>query len=218
MTSDADDMIADDVIADAVIADEVIADEVAGALPSIDPRVARSRRLICAATIDEMAEVGYGAMTIESVAKRAGVGKATVYRHWDGKLALVESALELLRADAVVPEEGTVRERLISVVTSLAAHLADTDAAGSACLPALVSAAQYDDSVRDFHHSFSAERHQVLIDLVDEGLASGEIAPSGGDARLIADLLVGPLFFRRMLTAEPFPVEGVEGIVDVVLG
>lgn len=185
---------------------------------SLDPRVERSQRLICAAAIDEMADVGYGAMTIESIAKRAGVGKATVYRHWDGKLALVESALELLPVDMVVPVDGSVRERLIAVLTTLATYLADADSSGSACLPALVSAAQYDDSVREFHHRFSAERRQVLIDLVEEGLANGEISRSGDDARLIAELLVGPLFYRRMLTPDPFPVDGVESIVDVVLG
>jgi len=184
---------------------------------AVDPRVERSRRLICSAAIAEMADVGYGAMTIESIAKRAGVGKATVYRHWAGKLDLVESALELLRADMTVPEEGTVRERITAVVTWLAGHLADSGSGASACLPALVSAAQYDDSVRDFHHRFSAERRQVLIDLIDEGRSNGEVDPAV-DARLVAETLVGPLFYRRMLTAEPFPPDEVSAIVDLVLG
>jgi TetR/AcrR family transcriptional regulator of autoinduction and epiphytic fitness len=184
---------------------------------SVDPRVERSRRLICAAAIAEMADVGYGAMTIESIAKRAGVGKATVYRHWDGKLDLVESALELLRADMVVPDGGTVRDRITAVVRWLAEHLADTGSGASACLPALVSAAQYDESVREFHHRFSAERRQVLIDLVDAGRANGEIDPSV-DARLVAEALVGPLFYRRMLTAEPFPPGDVGAIVELILG
>ena len=44
--------------------------------PGADPRIERSRSVIHAATIEELAEVGYGAMTIESIARRAGVGKA----------------------------------------------------------------------------------------------------------------------------------------------
>ena len=52
----------------------------AGGKENLDPRIVRSRRVILEATIDELAEAGYGAMTIESVAKRAGVGKATIYR------------------------------------------------------------------------------------------------------------------------------------------
>jgi len=180
-----------------------------------DPRVERSRRLICSAAIEEMAEVGYGAMTIESIAKRAGVGKATVYRHWAGKLDLVESALDLVKDDMTVPTDGSVRERLVAMLTWLAEFLAG-GSAGSACLPALVSAAQYDESVRDFHHRFSAERRQAFMDLIDEGRATGEIDPAL-DARLVTDTLVGPLFHRRMFTAEPYPVDEVGAIVDLVL-
>lgn len=183
--------------------------------PDVDPRIERSRRLICSAAIEEMADVGYGAMSIESIARRAGVGKATVYRHWDGKLDLVESALNLVKADMTVPTEGPVRERLVEMLTWLAEFLAGASAA-SACLPALVSAAQYDDSVRDFHHRFSAERRQAFIDVIEVGRASGEIDP-GVDSRLVAETLVGPLFHRRMFTPEPYPADEVDAIVELVL-
>lgn len=183
--------------------------------PSVDPRIERSRRLICSAAIEEMADVGYGAMTIESIAKRAGVGKATVYRHWDGKLDLVESALDLVKDDMTVPADGSVRERLVVMLTWLAEYLA-SGSAGSACLPALVSAAQYDDAVRDFHHRFAARRRQAFMDVIDEGRANGELDPSL-DARLVTETLVGPLFHRRMFTPDPYPADEVEAIVDLVL-
>src|SRR5947207_78275 len=54
-----------------------------------DPRIERSRMVILQAAVEELAEVGYGAFTIESVAARAGVGKSTIYRHWPDKLALL---------------------------------------------------------------------------------------------------------------------------------
>ena len=47
--------------------------------------VERSRRVILGAVLDELGEVGYGALTIEAVAAQAGVGKSTIYRHWPGK-------------------------------------------------------------------------------------------------------------------------------------
>lgn len=184
--------------------------------PPVDPRVERSRRLICSAAIAEMAEVGYGAMTIESIARRAGVGKATVYRHWDGKLGIVESALNQLEADIAVPTDGSVRDRVVAMLRSLADFLAG-GSGESPCLPALVSAAQYDDSVRDIHHRFSAARRQVFIDLIDEGRSTGEISALA-DSRLVTEALVGPLFYRRMLTPEPYPPDEVGAIVDLVLG
>jgi AcrR family transcriptional regulator len=48
------------------------------------------------AALAELAEVGFAAFTIESVAARAGVGKSTIYRHWESKLALIADAFETL--------------------------------------------------------------------------------------------------------------------------
>ncbi len=187
----------------------------AAAAAALDPRVERSRRLICEAALAELGEVGYGAMTIESIAKRAGVGKATVYRHWSGKLDLVESALELLVADMDVPAEGTVRERVTGLLAWLAGYLQDSTL--SVCMPAMVSAAQYDESVRDFHYRFSIERKQVMVDLLSEGVASGEL-PTDADVALLTEALVGPLFYRRLMTGDAYPPERVGAIVDLVLG
>ena len=180
-----------------------------------DPRVERSRRLIAEATLAELGEVGYGAMTIESIAKRAGVGKATVYRHWNGKLDLVESALDLLREEMVVPTDGTVRERITALLEWLAGYLCDSTL--STCMPALVSASQYDDSVRQFHHRYSSARRQVLIDLLADGVANGEL-PADLDVGLTAETLVGPLFYRRLMTPEPLPSTRVADVVRLVLG
>ena len=63
---------------------------------SVDPRVERTRRVVLDATLDQLAEVGYGALTIEGVARSANVGKATIYRHWEGKLDLVSDAIRTL--------------------------------------------------------------------------------------------------------------------------
>jgi len=180
-----------------------------------DPRVERSRRAIQEATVDELAEVGYGAMTIESIAKRAGVGKATIYRQWRGKVDLVESVLEMIREDAVVRVDGTVRERVTSLLQWLAYYLSDSRAAS--CMPAMVSAAHFDDAVGEFHFRFADERRQVLVDLLSEGSASGEL-DSDLDAGLTAEVLVAPFFYRRLMTNEVFPTADVDRLVGAVLG
>jgi TetR/AcrR family transcriptional regulator of autoinduction and epiphytic fitness len=182
----------------------------------VDPRIERSRRLICDAALDEMGEVGYGAMTIESIARRAGVGKATVYRHWNGKLDLIESALDSVSTEMVIPDTGSTRDRIAAVLVLLASYLSDAEARGSACMPALVSAAQYDDAVRDSHHRFSAARRQVLIDLIDDGKTSGELT-TAADSQLLAEMLVGPLFYGRLMSGQMFPPDRVGEIIDVVL-
>src|ERR1700744_3816322 len=75
-----------------------------------DPRVERSRMVILAAAVDELAEVGYGGVTIEAVAARAGVGKSTIYRHWPDKLALIADAFETFH-EPMVPDLGVSSAR-----------------------------------------------------------------------------------------------------------
>jgi TetR/AcrR family transcriptional regulator of autoinduction and epiphytic fitness len=183
----------------------------------LDPRIERSRRVIQDAVIAEMAVVGYGAMTVEAVAKRAGVSKATIYRQWKNKLEIVESALEAMSDDIVVDDSLPPKEQLTQLLTWLAHYLADADSQSSACLPALVSAAQYDDDVRAFHHRFSQQRRQVLVGMVRAAQADGDVDPSLDPDRT-TEFLIGPLFYRRLMTAEPFPPADVPALVATILG
>ncbi len=180
----------------------------------LDPRVERSRRVILEATLDELGEVGYGAMTIESVARRAGVGKATIYRHWQGKLDLLGDALETLKRPIAPPTEGSTRERIVALLEALIDTLGESR--WSMCMPALVDAAARDATFQRFHHQFVAARRQIMVDLVVEGVAAGELA-AGLDPVLTSELLAGPIFYRRLMTGEPCSPALARQIVDVVL-
>ncbi len=185
--------------------------------PDLDPRIERSRRVIADATMAEMAEVGYGSMTIEGVAKRAGVSKATIYRQWKNKLDLVAGALDLVKDGMQLDESAPPRVRLTELLTWLADYLGDDDNPTAACMPMLVSAAQYDLAVRAFLHRFSGERRQVLIDIIVDGQRRGDFA-ADLDPDLTAELLVGPLFYRRLMSGEVFPSDGVPALIDAVVG
>jgi AcrR family transcriptional regulator len=179
-----------------------------------DPRIERSRRVILEAALEELGAVGYGALTIESVAARAGVGKSTIYRHWSGKLDLVEDAFRTLKAQALVPDAGTLRERIVAYLEQVARLVEQSTY--SACMPALIEAAERDPQVRAFHCEFSAERRAVLIDVLRDAVASGELS-SEADPELLADALVGPIVMRRLMFFEPFDPEKVPALVDQVL-
>ena len=180
----------------------------------VDPRVVRSRAVILDAALDELAGVGYGAMSVEGVARRAGVGKATIYRHWDGKLDLVCDAVETLKQAVKAPETDDHRERIVGLVTSLAVHLADSRF--SACMPAIVDAAERDDAVREFHHRSSATRRSWMVQMLDDAKAAGHLCDDV-DTTLLSEMMVGPLFLRRLMTAEPFPEGQVAQLVTMAL-
>ena len=179
-----------------------------------DPRIERSRRVILEAVLEELGEVGYGALSIEAVAARAGVGKSTIYRHWPGKLALVEDAFRTLKAHALVPESGTLRERLIGFLEQVAQFVEESTY--SACMPALIDAAERDPQVRAFHCEFSSERRAVLVDVLRAAVTSKEL-PKDTDPELLADALVGPIIMRRLMFFEPFDPKLVPALVDQVL-
>jgi AcrR family transcriptional regulator len=182
--------------------------------PEIDPRIERSRAVILEATLDELADVGYGAFTVEGVARRAGVSKATVYRHWDGKLELVADAVGRLKHSVQPPETNDHRERIVGMLRGIAEMLAGSRFA--ACVPAVISAAQRDEGLREFHHTSSAERRKFMVGMLDAARDAGHL-DAGMDTNLLAELLVAPIFFRRLMTPTPFRVEEVDELVKLVL-
>jgi TetR/AcrR family transcriptional regulator of autoinduction and epiphytic fitness len=182
----------------------------------VDPRVERSRTVILEAAVAELAEVGYGGVTIESVAARAGVGKSTIYRHWPDKLALIADAFETFHVQ-MVPDvaDRSARES----VETLLGHVAEVvlDSTWSRCIPALIEGAERDRRVRDFHHAYSAERRQALVDLIARGIEVGEFR-EGVDPELATSALLGVIFYRRLMTGEPLAPGSAGEVVVLILG
>jgi TetR/AcrR family transcriptional regulator of autoinduction and epiphytic fitness len=170
--------------------------------------------VILEAVLEELGHVGYGPLTIEAVAARAGVGKSTIYRHWSGKLDLVEDAYRTLKAPVQAPDQGTVRERIIGLLEQVACLVEESTY--SACMPALIEAAEHDPQVRDLHRRFSLERRAIIVDLLREGVKDGEL-PADADTEILADALVGPILIRRLMLHEPFDPARVAKLVDQVL-
>jgi AcrR family transcriptional regulator len=182
----------------------------------VDPRIERSRQVILQAVLDELSELGYGSLTIESVARRASVGKATIYRHWPDKIALIADAFKLLQKQRD-PElvTGSPREKLERVLRHVADVVADSPF--SACLPALIEGAERDRAVRKFHHQFQAEARKPTIELISRGIATGDFPPHI-DPEIAAFALLGAIFFCRLMTNTPFPEERVHDLIDTVFG
>lgn len=180
--------------------------------PKMDARVARSRRAILAAALDELAEAGYPAFAMESVAARAGVGRSTLYRHWNDRATLVADALEELNVQpGPTPVDDADPRRCVE---ALLTHLctAVTDSPVGRCLPALIHAAELDQAVRDFLHGYSARRRRALTEAV-----AALVGPDA-DADAVSAALSGAVFYRRLLTPDPWTPDQVAGLVDTVLG
>jgi AcrR family transcriptional regulator len=181
---------------------------------AIDPRIARTRRLVLDATIALLAECGYGGVTIEAVAARSGVAKSTIYRHWPGRLELIHDAFHELKPPVTTCDEGSTRERIVQVLEDLARLTRAST--WSSCLPSLIDAAEHDPEARALHGQLAATGRRTLVDLLAAGVSSGELPP-GLDPELMAEALAGPILLRRLMSLEPLEPEQVRDLVDQLL-
>jgi TetR/AcrR family transcriptional regulator, regulator of autoinduction and epiphytic fitness len=182
----------------------------------VDPRVERSQQVVREAALAELGASGYGALTIEAVAARAGVARSTVYRHWPDKLALIVDAFEALN---VQPRHELAdlppRERVVVLIDHLVAAMRDP--LRSAWSPALSDAAERDPVVRELHHRTNAARRQTLVDAIRAGVADGSVAPAV-DPELAALALAGAGVEPPTMTPTPLVADQVPALVELVLG
>jgi AcrR family transcriptional regulator len=165
-------------------------------------RSEQSRLAILAATLELVAEAGYGALTVEGIAARSGVGKQTIYRWWPSKADVLLDALAT-KADLQVPipDEGTFRADLAGFLGSTfelgeKSQVADT-------LRALMAQAQIDPEFgKRFREDFLFRRRDALGKIVDRARERGEL-PAGVSSGTVIDVVFGTLWYRLLATREP---------------
>lgn len=182
----------------------------------MDPRIQRTRDAVLPAALSVLADRGFADFTMEGVAEAAGVSKSTVYRHWPTKLSLLRHALEGLNIQPAVQfEGGPARLQVERLLEHLAVALSDSVLA--ACIPGLIEAAERHPEVAEFLHEYSDRRRSTLTAAIRRGIEEREF-PAHLDPELAAMALSGPIFYRRLMTENPFPAQDIPRLVEQVLG
>jgi AcrR family transcriptional regulator len=182
------------------------------------PRSAEADTAIIQATLDLIVEEGIGGLSVESIAARAGVGKATIYRRWAGKEEVIEDALASLN-DAMpdIPDADNVRDRLVSMVEAIRVKSLET--CSGRLMPRMLSyATQHPDLFRMYYQSVILPRRDRYRVVLRDGIASGELR-SDLDIELVATLIAAPmLYLHLMQVGMGAPPAGTsEKLVDAVL-
>jgi AcrR family transcriptional regulator len=179
------------------------------------PRDPRSHAAILEATREVLVEVGYPNLTMEEVARVAGVGKATIYRWWDSKLHLVLEAAAPHLEIGLVPDTGTTRDDLMIAADQVINTYADPIAA--IVIYAVIADLEQDVRLRDtFRTRWVLPWRTSLAEAIERGVARGDFAP-GTDIPLVVDLMVGIVFQRVLIVPEPMTGGLAEAITDLVL-
>ncbi|MEU9119301.1 TetR/AcrR family transcriptional regulator [Streptomyces sp. NPDC048506] len=160
--------------------------------------------------------VSIGELSMERIAREAGVGKATVYRRWSGKNALMLDVMRSLDDQSPQLDGDSVRDDLVSLLEFLRRRgLAKRS---SALLRTVVSHVQAQPELwAEYHDAVVRARHEALLAVLRRGVANGEIR-TDRDLETIADLFVGPMLAHAILHEWREMPEGLaEDIVDTVL-
>lgn len=177
------------------------------------PRSGEAHQAILDATLALLAEVGFSALTVEGVAQRAGVGKATIYRRWPSKLPLVVEAFGQLPALEDVDTGSLVGDLKLMLRSYLQLFRATPLAA---VLPSLAGERAHDPELSKLLEPILRERRQPLRRALERAVARGEIPPDL-DLDLAADLVVGPIAVRLFFSGAKLKPEIVDPIVELAL-
>ncbi|MGW7320110.1 TetR/AcrR family transcriptional regulator, partial [Streptomyces sp. NPDC054865] len=165
---------------------------------------------IRAAVVEELAAVGFARMSIEGIARRAGVGKTAVYRRWKSKLHLVLDLVGAFAADGLpVPATGSLHgdvRALLEVMSHVLRH-----PVASAVIPDLLVEAARNPEIADAVRGAILDGQRRLAEgIVAEAVARGELSESAGPDRAL-DLAIGPLYWRQVVVRDEVPAGSPRG-------
>jgi AcrR family transcriptional regulator len=174
-----------------------------------------ARLAVLHAADDLLAERGFGAVTIEGIAARAGVAKQTIYRWWTSKTdILLDTLIDDAASQLTVPDAGPVTDSTRRYLRTLARFVTE-EPAGKVLL-ALIGEAQHDaEMARVFHQRYLGPQRQKERGMLQRAITSGEL-PASLDIDAALDALCGPILYRA-LTGAPIPQAFIDRLIADVL-
>jgi AcrR family transcriptional regulator len=184
------------------------------------PRDDAREAAILEATLDVLGEVGYDLLTIDAVATQAKASKATVYRRWNGKAALVVDAMQTLHHHAETAEEhgagmwpdtGSLRGDLVAGCESFVARLDSEE--GKLMLAIMTAQARDPELATAMRAATCDDKRRACRALANRAIARGELASTAGVDTFV-EVLPAIMFNRLLLSGESFDAAFIGHVVD----
>ena len=179
------------------------------------PRDPETDERITNAAAELLLQRGFERTTVDDVAARAGVGKATVYRRWPSKEDLAVAAMETLyNVEMPEPDTGDIRTDLTESYRSVLAFVNTRD--GAAFLRTSIAESVRDDRIAALHRESTERREDVSRVTLERAIARGQVRPDIDIDSAIQWL--GGLLAIRAITHRPMPtVDDAEALVEFAL-
>ena len=181
------------------------------------PRDEKAHDLIIDAALESFIEEGLEGASVEGIAARAGVGKATIYRRWHSKEDLISEAIARCALDVPPLDTGSTRGDLTEMIRKMLLYLSGD--IGGQIFPRMVGEVWSNSPFgKEFYEAVVRPRRQVVVDILKHGVERGELR-AGLDIELAADALTGAVIMRLMLSGvSGRSLEVAEELVDLLLG
>ncbi len=179
------------------------------------PRSEEARRAILRSTIRLLQHTGFAELSIEAIAAHAGVGKATVYRWWPDKGALVVDAFASSAEEELhFPDSGSVyrdmslqMNQFLAILRSRRGRIVSAVIAGGQSDPGLIQA---------FRERFLRPRRQEAYQTLRRGIERGEL-PRNLDLDLLLDILYGAIYMRFLIRHDELGEDYIAEVCHLVL-
>ena len=171
---------------------------------------------IQAAFFEELAEVGYGRLSIDAVAKRAGVGKAAIYRRWRSKLDITVALTSAVAVAAIdVPDTGSLRGDIRQYLENASQAL--THPLARHIIPDLLAEASRNPALADaLVPTLRTPRRAKAAVLFRRAIKRGEL-PADSDIELCMDIMGGPLYWRLSVVSTPTSDDYLDRLTDKIM-
>ena len=179
------------------------------------PRSKKFDESILAATLELAGEVGIKGMSMDDLAQRAGVSKATIYRRWPSKEILVLQALQSSLQPLDDVDTGEVVEDLRQCLGQMIARMSKKDRMNDV-LPHLIEMATHDATLRSAVDDYVQDRRVPVLQVLERAIGRGEL-PADIDVEMVLDALLGPIIYRRLLSGGVLDAEYVDRLIVLVL-
>ena len=179
------------------------------------PRSEETKKAILTASYELLLENGFNAVTVEGIAERAGVSKATIYKWWSNKAAVVlDGFFAATESMLQVPDTGSTREDLFLQVNSLAAFI--TSSKGKV-ITQLIAEGQFDKNIaEEYRIRYFNPRRLISRNIIERGIQRGELKKDI-DVELSIDLIFAPLFYRLLITGGTVDSAYVKSLISCAL-
>lgn len=176
------------------------------------PRSEKTKSDILNASYDLLIENGFTEVTIEKIAERANVSKATIYKWWPNKAAVVmDGFLNATNIELPIPDTGSAIEDMFIQVENFVSFL--TSRKGNV-ITEIIAEGQSDAKLAEIYRkAYFTPRRDISKQILERGISKGELRKDL-NMEVSIDLIWGPVFYRLLITGEVIDNNFIKNIID----